>query len=354
MKKLNKKTKILVFNFGGLGDEILFFPVVKALKGLYPNSRITLVTEPRSKAAIDLNENIDKVIVCDIKGKNKYIEMFKLLTKVWGRGYKIALASGSSQMVSILLFLTGSRKRYGYNTGLLSRILLSKTAKLEKNKYAADMYFDLVKAIDNELHPEIPEIDVRSEDIVWAKNAIGVDHEKSLVVVHPGVSKLSVNKKMIKFWKNENWSDLIRKLLDSDKYKVILTGGPDDYEVISYIRESLGKDILNSEDIIDLYGSTKNIGQLAAVIRLSDLLVCVDSAPMHVGVGVRTAVVSIFGPTDENKLLPLYDSRFVAVRNPSAECRPCLWDKRQTSCDEIKCLRVSIDDVYNAIANQLS
>jgi ADP-heptose:LPS heptosyltransferase len=349
--KSNKKTKLLLFNFGGLGDEILFFPVIKALKNLYPNSRITLVTEPRSKSAIDLNKHIDKVIVCDIKGKNKYIEMLKLLTKIWGRGYKVALASGSSSMVSIMLFLTGIRKRFGYDTGLLSKILLTKTAKLNKKQYAADMYFDLVKVIDNDLHSEIPEIDVKSEDIVWAKEILGENKEKKRIVIHPGVSKLSINKKMFKFWKNENWNCLIKQLLE--KYQVVLTGGPDDHEVISYIRESLGLKLLNNENFIDLYGKTKSIGQLAAVIRFSDLLVCVDSAPMHVGVGVRTSLVAIFGPTDENKLLPLYDCRFASVRNPSAECRPCLWDKRQTSCDKLKCLDVSVEDVFNSVEKQL-
>lgn len=350
--KSNKTTKLLLFNFGGIGDEILFFPVIKALKTLYSNSTITLVTEPRSKSAIDLNSHIDNVLVCDIKGKNKYAEMLKLLTKVWGKGYNVALASGSSPMVAIMLFLSGTKKRFGYDTGLLSKILLSKTAKLNKKQYAADMYFDLVKAIDNNLHSEIPEIDIKTEDLIWAKEILGENKEKKRIVIHPGVSKLSINKKMLKFWKNENWCNLIKQLLE--KHQVILTGGPDDNEVISYIRESLGLKLLNSENFVDLYGKTKSIGQLAGIVRLSDLLVCVDSAPMHVGVGVSTSLVAIFGPTDESKLLPLYDCRFRSVRNTNAECRPCLWDKRQTSCDNQKCLDVSIETVFNAIEQQLA
>ena len=43
---------ILLINFGGIGDEILFLPVIQSLKNKFPNSKITLCLEGRSKAFI--------------------------------------------------------------------------------------------------------------------------------------------------------------------------------------------------------------------------------------------------------------------------------------------------------------
>ena len=63
MKKINK---ILVINFGGIGDEILFLPTLISLKKEYPNSRITLALEPRSKGIKDLTNIIDDVFLIDI------------------------------------------------------------------------------------------------------------------------------------------------------------------------------------------------------------------------------------------------------------------------------------------------
>ena len=45
--------KILVINFGGIGDEIFFLPTLISLKKEFPNSKITLALEPRSKSVKD-------------------------------------------------------------------------------------------------------------------------------------------------------------------------------------------------------------------------------------------------------------------------------------------------------------
>ncbi|MDD3013779.1 MAG: glycosyltransferase family 9 protein [Candidatus Gastranaerophilales bacterium] len=353
-RKKPRKTKILVINFGGLGDEILFFPAIKTIKSTFPFAELTLVTEPRSKAAKDLNLQIDDIITCDIKGKNKYLNLLKLVTGLWGKNYKIVISSGSSKFISIILFLTGIKKRYGYYSGILSKLLLTKAIPLKKDQYAGNMYHDLIRGINQEEKAGLPDIDVSPENLRWAGVYVGLRDDKQVIAIHPGVSKLSVSKNMIKSWPVQNWVDLIVMLLSSGKYKVVLTGGPDDEDIIQRIRAEIAERNLAEEDFIDLYGMTQNISQLAAVFKLSDLLVCVDSAPMHVGVGVRTNTVTIFGPTDEKKLLPPGDLRFVAIKQGELDCRPCLWDKRQTTCDNPKCLEIDVERVYKTIEDQLS
>ena len=47
----NDVKKVLLINFGGIGDEILFFPTIKSVKQTYPNAKIYLALEKRSKSA---------------------------------------------------------------------------------------------------------------------------------------------------------------------------------------------------------------------------------------------------------------------------------------------------------------
>ena len=83
------------------------------------------------------------------------------------------------------------------------------------------------------------------------------------------------------------------------------------------------------------------------------MLICVDSAPMHIGVGLKKPVIALFGPTDEAKLLPVGNKLFTAIKNDSLTCRPCLWDKRQTSCKKTDCLNIEPDYVFNVLTEKL-
>ena len=71
--------KILALNFGGIGDEILFLPALSSLKKEYPEAKITLALEPRSKSVKDLTPLVDDVMCIDIKGKHKYLELLKFI-----------------------------------------------------------------------------------------------------------------------------------------------------------------------------------------------------------------------------------------------------------------------------------
>lgn len=120
-----------------------------------------------------------------------------------------------------------------------------------------------------------------------------------LCAYSPGVSKMSVVKNMVKTWSPEIWAELVKKVLAKGK-KVYLIGGPDDKECIEKIVEIIG-DTPNFEN---LYGTTKNIMDLARLTKRSETLICSDSAPMHIGVGVGTRTLALFGPTSEKKTYP--------------------------------------------------
>ncbi len=322
---------ILAINFGGIGDEILFSPVIQSLRKTYSESKITLCLEGRSKAFLNLTKLLDNSFYIDIKTKNKYIEMLKLYFKALSGRYDLVISSGSNPLISVLLFFTGIKTRVGYENKI-SKYLLTHSVKLNKNQYSAKMYFDLVKPITNGDF-ELPKIDV--EECEKINNS---------VLIHPGVSAISISKNITKTIPPEKWAELIIKLLNKGK-KVYLVGGPDDENCICKIRELIKNyDLTN---FTDLYGKTKNIYELAKLIKQSEILICSDSAPMHIGVATNSKTIGIFGPTNNNQLLPDYEN-FIAVTN-SADCRPCLWDKRQTTCKELKCLNINIDDIVNTL-----
>lgn len=329
---------ILAINFGGIGDEIFFLPTLISLKKEFPNSKITLALEPRSKSVKDLTDIIDDLFLIDVKksGKfSKYIELFKLIIKARKGKFDLVISSGGNKLISLLLFLTGIKERYGYDNGALSRKLLTKAIPLNKNQYACDMYHDLVSEITKN-KTFLPEINVTEQEKI-----------PNSVLIHPGVSKLSVQKGMIKTISAEVWADVVNLLIKNGKH-VILAGGPDDKDCIEKIREKVEP----NELFTNLYGKTRSLSDLAVLIGKAELFICSDSAPLHVGVAMKTRTYVIFGPTDDKKLIPQSPLVTPIKANDNCPIKPCLWEHRGTTCKSLDCLKISAADIVNKIISE--
>lgn len=323
--------KILFINFGGLGDEILFLPTIISVKKQYPDAEITLALEPRSKGVTSLTNIIDKTLFADIKGKDKYFELAKLLLKIWTKRFDMVISSGSNKFIAMFLFATFIKKRYGYNSGKLSEMLLTEAVTLNKNQYAAKMYHDLVRGI-TEYNTEIPQIDITTKSV-----------EPNTVLIHPGVSLLSVKKNMIKTIPAEKWAEVVNKLADEGK-KVIIAGGPDDKETIDTIVR-----LVPENKYINMFGKTKNLKELAELISCAEKFLCSDSAPLHVAVALGIKTYVIFGSTDDKKLIP-NNGKVVPIKaNCSCSLQPCLWERRQTTCETLDCLNLSADEIVEKV-----
>ena len=327
------KKRFLFINFGGLGDEILFLPSVISVKKAYPDAHITLALEKRSKGITNLTDIIDDTLFADIKGKNKYFELLKLLFKIWTEKFDTVISSGSNKFISIFLFMTFIKEKYGYDTGKISQFLLTKAIPLNKNQYASKMYHDLVRTI-TEVDTELPQINVQRTNF-----------EENTILIHPGVSLMSIKKGMIKTVPAKIWAEVVEKLANRGK-KVILAGGPDDNEVINTIINTVPQD-----KFVNMYGKTKNLKELAELISKSEIFLCSDSAPLHIGVALGVKTYAIFGSTDDRKLIPQNEKVVPLKANCSCPLQPCLWERRQTTCESLDCLKITSDEIVEKICN---
>ena len=328
--------KILAVNFGGIGDEIFFLPALTSLKKEFPKAKITLALEPRSKSVKELTNCIDELFLVDVKGKNKYFELLKLVIKARLGKFDMIISSGADKNICLLLKMTGIKRRYGYDTGKLSQKLLTKAVPLNKNQYACDMYHDLITPITN-IKTHLPIINVLQQKKI-----------PNTVLIHPGVSKLSLQKGIIKTVCADIWAQTVDLLINNGKH-VILAGGPDDEECIEKIRKS----VINN-NFEDYYGKTKSLKDLAELIGKSEIFLCSDSAPLHIAVAMQTRTFVIFGPTDDKKLIPQSPLVTPIKANDKCPVKPCLWEHRQTSCQSLDCLKISAENIVNTLLNGIS
>ncbi len=329
-----QEKKILVINFGGIGDEIFFLPTLISLKKEFPDSHITLALEPRSKGIKDLTDVIDDLILVDVKGENKYFEMLKLLMRARCGKFDMVISSGGNKLISILLFLTGIKERYGYYTGKLSKLLLTHAVTLNKNQYACSMYHDLIRAITSH-NTQLPEINVEKREVI-----------ANSVLIHPGVSKMSVVKNCIKTIPPKTWAKVIDLLVAEGK-KVMLAGGPDDQDCIKEILENV-----RTQNFENLYGTTKNLKDLAQLISSAEKFLCSDSAPLHVAVALGVKTYPIFGPTDDKVLIPQTPMVVPIKADDKCKLKPCLWARRMTTCEKLDCLKITPSKIVEMVLSE--
>ncbi|WP_303673152.1 glycosyltransferase family 9 protein [Vampirovibrio chlorellavorus] len=353
--------RIAFINFGGIGDEILFAPVIEDVRRALPQAHCTLFLERRSQSVKDLL-TIDAVVPLQVQGQSRQ----SLFAELWNRlrtgDFDAVISSGSSPFIPVLLFASGIPVRVGFQTGAVSRALLTTEAPLAprhaRKGYAADMYFALASSFLRYLlgdayqpmRPVLPHLKPPSEaDRQWAASVIPPHPPGSKILIHPGVSAISVQKNILKGWPPARWAECITQLCQQG-HQVYLAGGPDDAETIDQIQQALPATL---NGFHSLYGQTKNLLQLGALVLAADVLIGVDSSPMHLAVGYQKPVVAIFGPTDERKLLPPNDARFQAVTVENLSCRPCLWDVRNENCATSDCLQVPVSLVLAKVQEVL-
>ncbi len=345
--------RLLAINFGGIGDEILFLPTLQSIKQNYPSWHLTLLLEPRSKLVAQVTNLIDAVVEFDIKKRPLLSrDLVELLGILRDGDYDCVLSSGSSPMVACLLFLSGIPERIGYDSGPLARLLLTRTVPLNREQYAANMYHDLVQGLGLKKEQVVPIALARKENSDQMEAFLKTRSKKQKqkrVVIHPGTSLLALQKGIIKTWPTESWVALLARLAQHDDLQVILAGGPDDKETIENIMAALIK-TAEAPKIVSAYGSTKSLADFAGLLKISDLLICVDSAPMHLAVALGIPVVSMFGPTDPQKLLP-EDERFKALRSQPSPDANGKFSSRQSNARGVQ---LPPDIVYQTALDQLN
>lgn len=113
----------------------------------------------------------------------------------------------------------------------------------------------------------------------------------------PRVGILARSRREEKNWPIPRFAEVARALQERARATVILLGSEADRADVAALKAELG------DCAIDLCGRT-SLTELLGLLKQLDLLVTVDSGPMHMAAAVGTPVVAVFGPTDPVRVGP--------------------------------------------------
>jgi ADP-heptose:LPS heptosyltransferase len=301
--------RILALVPGGISDQILFFPTLDDLKQSYPESEVDVVVEPRAKGAYRVCKSVHEVITYDFRDRNGLADWGNLLGIVRDREYEVVICKTNTLSLGLLLWLTGIPTRIAFRGGsgtwLFSKVVAAKT-----EQYAADMYHDLLQGLQiNTPCPPLA-INVLKADIDWAETEqkqLGIQ-ESGYILIHAGSSQVSQAQGIEKTYPVKKWQYIVADIQRRQpNLPLVVLKGPEDEAWVNPLIESCPSLLVTTPP---------DIGKSAAIVASANLMLCTDSAPMHLAVAVGTYVIAMFGPTAAKKLLP-NSARVRSIQSPT-------------------------------------
>ncbi|HEY9696546.1 MAG TPA: glycosyltransferase family 9 protein [Trichocoleus sp.] len=294
---------------GGIGDQILFFPTLDDIKRNYPDAEIDVVVEPRSKAAYRVSKSVSDVITFDFKDRSSPADWANLLGVIRDRDHDVVFSLGRSWAIGLLLWLTGTPIRIGYATSG-GKLFLTDSVPLKLDQYTAQMYHDLLQGIGmNTPCPELT-ITIPKSDLDWAEaeqKRLGIS---SYVMIYDGLSDLTQAKGVSQRYPVEKWQQIVQDFQQRQPdLPIVVAQGANDAEFVSALVKACPTLKVTKPS---------DIGKLAAMIAGANLMICTESAPMHLAVALQVYTLVLFGFTDPEKLLPQND-KFVGIKAPSGK-----------------------------------
>lgn len=279
------------------------------------------------------------------------------------------VTNGTHPLLPCLLAFSGAAERIGYTTpkgSVWQRFLqtrcLTHPVPLRAEGYAGAMYAAVYGCGEETtllVTNARPVLALRPHDEALTRMPVWLAQcglaSKHFVLVHPGSSTLSKQKGIFKEWALASWVTWLETYLATmPTMPLVLVGGPDDAHVLDAIQQapSLAHAFANRQ-LVNAYGVTTSMQDLAVLIHHARAFVCIDSSPLQLGIASDTPVVTLFGPTDPHKIIPpdvLATGQVQVVQaRAMLTCRPCLWEKRTKSCASQECLEIHPEDVQQAV-----
>ena len=338
IKLMNTKPfkNILVVNLGGIGDILLSLPALKALRGLYPQARISMLIVPRVREMMEGSPYVDELFALDVGWGSRFgiVKMFgnaRTLFLLRGRRFDIAinmrtLVSDKSAWEMRLLFaVIGPKVKAGRDTeGRGSFFDITVPESDSGDRY--EMYYDIemakkLGALDVDERVDYRVDEESRKKVLRVLEERGVGENDTLVIVNPGGAPANR-------WPLERFARAINEIYNRTNAKFVITGGAGE----AGLALELGENI--NADAIDLAGKL-SVKELSALIERCDLFITNDTGPMYIAAVLRKPLVAIFGPGHITRYDPRKVSDKAVVVYNKVECAPC----NRKACNSMRCLK---------------
>ena len=295
---------ILVIDFGQLGDVVLSLPALRAIRGKFPNARLTVAVGKSCATIIDLANVADDQIIVDrvalrdgVKIKSIF-QITRLVREVRRGNFDLVIDLHSLPETNLLAYLSGAGKRLLSQRESRSLDFLGSRSlrppRENKTLHATDRYLDALKPLGIKAKDvdRIAKLNARPADLefvekLWTKNKI----TGLAVGLFPGAGHPS------RRWSLENFAALADFLTRNESVKIAVFLGPEERELSNRVKQIFPPNTIVFDNL--------SLTQLIAAQANLSLFVSNDTGPMHLAAAAGTPVVLLMDRNAPQTYVPL-------------------------------------------------
>ncbi|MGD8587225.1 MAG: lipopolysaccharide heptosyltransferase II [Chromatiales bacterium] len=340
--KTKKPLNILIIRLSAIGDIVFASPLIEALRGRYPDARITWLVQGGMQPLLELHPGLDQVISWPRSRWQTLLQQRKWLT--WYREFlqfrrillnhrfDLALDIQGLLKSGLLAWLSGAPERIGLGSREGSQWLMTRVVdRGGPSRRIGSEYLYLARQLGLPDDPFEMRIAIDASDeryVAELQSAQGL--AKDYLVICPFTTRPQ------KHWFQARWVELIPRLQAVFGMPVIMLGGPGDREAAEQIADRVNRGLYNQVGVTSLR-------QAAALIKHAQLLIGVDTGLTHIGIAFNRPTIALFGSTCPY-LDTTHDNALVIYHR--LPCSPC---KRNPSCDNrFDCMAaITVNEVLN-------
>lgn len=324
-KKIEFPKKICIYRIGNIGDIICAIPAFIAIRKIYPEAHITLLTSPGPRDKVGAKELFTNPWFFDALevyygDEIKSVQgIKKLVKKLQEQSFDLIIYLPHDMIYLKTLFrnflflkMCKAKKVVGFELSVIRFWTQAQSKFFQFDNEVERLLKLLVRwgvKTDTVIEYDFPISEETKQSVLQI--LIGKNINKDAIIgIMPGASHRENQ------WSLDNFSIVVSYILRKfPNHQVLIFGGSDDYEKGEYIKRFVNNDL-----VINLCGVTSLVETIFLVSYLKFLVSC-NTGLMHIAALAGKKVIAIFSSAELNgKWFPYSLSAKVLLKRNSKKC----------------------------------
>ncbi|HUU82670.1 MAG TPA: lipopolysaccharide heptosyltransferase II [Phycisphaerae bacterium] len=320
--------RILLIKPSSLGDLVHALPVLHGLRRRYPKAGIDWLAGSAFAPLIEGHPDLSEVVRFDrrrygrmLRDPRIAVEFAAFCRDLHRRRYDLVVDLQGLFRSGLLALASGAPVRIGFAAAReLAWVFYShRIAPGKPNAHAVDRNYATARLLGFTDVPVSFDLAVTETERRRAGKILsgaGLADGKRFAAIMPGARWET------KRWPEDRFAAVVDGLARQQGLPSVLLAGPDEADVCNRIEAACGQAVTN------LAGTT-SLRELVAVLERAVVVICHDSAPMHLAAALGRPLVCLLGPTNPSRTGPY--SKSARILQADLPCVPC-YLRRLSQC----------------------